>query len=269
MGKVALTATKAVSGWPDDCVAPSAIAGSPDFPVPREISLQEIEELKEDWVSATKRAVAAGFDVVEIHAAHGYLLHSFLSPATNHRGDGYGGSFENRVRLLVEIVDLVRGNMPETMPLFVRISATDWLEEVEGFGKEGSWTGEDSVRLAGILADKGVDLLDVSTGGNHMQQKIKPKGQAYQAEFAQMIKEVVGGRLLVSTVGGITTGTLAEELVQGKEGGEVGLDAVMAGHAFLKNPGVVWTWAEELGTGIYVSNQIGWGFGGTAQPPAK
>lgn len=257
-------ATKAASGWPDDVVGPSAIPFSEKHAVPREMSLQEIEELKEDWVSATKRAVVAGFDVVEIHAAHGYLLSSFLSPASNHRSDRYGGSFENRARLLLEIVDLVRGNMPESMPLFVRISATDWLEEVEGFGKEKSWSVEDSVKLAGILANKGVDLLDVSSGGNHAKQKITIRGPGYQAGFARRIKEVVGERLLVSTVGSITTGKLAEELLQGKEGEEPGLDVAMVGRGFQKNPGLVWAWAEELGTGIYLANQIGWGFGGRA-----
>lgn len=249
-------------GWPEDVVGPSAVAFSETFPMPREMNLQEIEELKRDWVSAAKRAVEAGFDVVEVHAAHGYLLHEFMSPVSNLRTDKYGGSFENRVRLLLEVVEGVRGAIPEGMPLFVRISASDWLEGVEGFGKEKSWTVEDSVRLAPLLAERGVDLLDVSSGGN------SPKGHphtgpGYQAPFAKAIKKVVGERMLVSTVGSITSGKQAEELlVGGKDKEDEPVDAVMAGRTFQKNPGLVWSWAEELSTQIWVANQIGWGFGG-------
>lgn len=116
----------------------------------------------------------------ETYPAHGYLLHSFISPASNHRTDEYGGSFENRTRLTLEIVELTRKTIPEDMPLFLRISATDWLEEEEDMD---SWKADDTVKLAEILADKGVDLLDVSTGGNHPKQKIihGPLGSAYQA----------------------------------------------------------------------------------------
>jgi len=256
------TATKAVGGWPDDCLAPSAIPYNEKFPVPREMSVAEIEELKSDFVAAAKRAVAAGFDVVELHNAHGYLLHEFLSPASNKRTDRYGGSFENRARLTLEVVELLRQTIPEEMPLFVRISATDWLEEVEGL--EG-WTVEESAKLAGLLAERGVDLLDVSTGGNHPKQKIKG-GPGYQAPFAKKIKKAVGDKMLVSTVGSITGGKQAEELLKGGQSGEDDepLDAVMAGRSFQKNPGLVWSWAEELGVGIYLANQIGWGFGGRA-----
>lgn len=144
------------------------------------MTIEQIEELKKAWVASVKRALTTGFDVIEIHNAHGYLLSSFVSPASNHRTDKYGGSFENRIRLTLEIVDLTRQTIPESMPLFLRITATDWLEhepDIEG------WTSEDTVRLAEILADKGVDLLDVSTGGNHPKQKIDTKahGGAYQA----------------------------------------------------------------------------------------
>lgn len=258
------TATHAVGGWPDDVWAPSAIPYNDKFPMPKEMTLSQIEELKRDFVSATRRAVVAGFDVIEIHAAHGYLFGEFMSPASNKRSDQYGGSFENRVRLTLEVVELVRETIPKDMPLFVRISATDWLEEVEGLK---SWTVEESVKLAGLLADRGVDLLDVSSGGNHPKQKIKG-GPGYQAPFARRIKEKVGERLLVSTVGSITTGKLAQELLEGGEG-NVPLDVVMAGRMFQKNPGLVWAWAEELGVSIHVANQIGWGFGGRAAPRPK
>ncbi|KAM7206013.1 FMN-linked oxidoreductase [Rhypophila sp. PSN 637] len=262
------TATETVGGWPDDVLAPSDLRYNDAFPPVRAMTVAEIEQLKKDWVDATRRAVVAGFDVVEIHAAHGYLLHSFLSPASNKRTDQYGGSFDNRVRLLVEVVELVRGEMPQQMPLFVRISATDWLEEVEGYGPEEdkSWTAEQSARLAQMLATKGVDLIDVSSGGNSPQQKITIRGPGYQAGFARKIKEAVGDKLLVSTVGSITSGKLAEQLLTGNGGDdgkqEVELDVVMAGRAFQKNPGLVWAWADELGIPIHHANQIGWGFGG-------
>ncbi|KAB5531410.1 hypothetical protein GE09DRAFT_1146991 [Coniochaeta sp. 2T2.1] len=262
------TASAAVGGWPDDVIAPSAIAYNDKYPQPREMTLAEIEELKQDFVSATKRALAAGFDVIEIHAAHGYLIHSFLSPASNQRTDQYGGSFENRVRLLLEITELTRQTIPEDMPLFVRISATDWLDQAEGYTGE-SWTVDQSCELAKLLADRGVDLIDVSSGGNHPKQSIK-SGPGYQAPFAKKIKNAVGDKLFVSTVGSITTGKLAQELLEGGKGDvDEPLDVVMAGRPFQKNPGLVWAWAEELGVGIYVANQIGWGFGGRATRTPK
>jgi 2,4-dienoyl-CoA reductase-like NADH-dependent reductase (Old Yellow Enzyme family) len=154
----------------------------------------DIEAFKKAWVASVKRALAAGFDVIEIHNAQyvtiwrcliqvvltsssGYLLHSFISHASNQRTDEYGGSFENRTRLTREVVDLTRETIPDDMPLFLRISATDWLDGVEGI--EG-WKIEDTIRLAEIVAEKGVDLLDVSTGGNHPKQQIKT-GPGYQS----------------------------------------------------------------------------------------
>jgi 2,4-dienoyl-CoA reductase-like NADH-dependent reductase (Old Yellow Enzyme family) len=256
-------ATKDVGGWPDDVVGPSAIPYSEAYPKPRELSLAEIEQLKLDFLRAAQRAVMAGFDVVEIHVAHGYLLHQFVSPASNHRTDKYGGSFENRVRLVLEIVEDVRAVLPASMPLFVRLSATDCLEKVPNYEGE-SWTLLDSVRLAPLLAARGVDLMDVSTGGNHQLQKIKP-GPGYQAPFAKEIKKAVGDKLLVSTVGSISTGSLAEELLTTT----VPLDAIMVGRPFLKNPGLVWAWADELETAIYVAKQIGWGFGGRGTKKSK
>ncbi|KAH9905611.1 FMN-linked oxidoreductase [Xylariomycetidae sp. FL2044] len=254
-------AVEEVGGWPDDVVAPSAIPFNEDHASPRELSLPEIEQLKADFVAAAKRAIDVGFDVLELHNAHGYLLHEFLSPATNHRADRYGGSFENRVRLSLEIVEAMRAVMPESMPLFVRVSATDWLEEADGYDGE-SWTVADTARFASLLADRGVDLLDVSSGGNHPLQKIKP-GPGYQAPFAKEVKKTVGDRLLVSAVGSITTGTQAQQiLVGGKDDSDVPIDVAVAGRMFQKNPGLVWTWAEDLGVSINVANQIGWGFGG-------
>ncbi|KAI0891005.1 NADPH dehydrogenase [Annulohypoxylon nitens] len=256
-------ATREVGGWPDDVLAPSPIPYAEDHPIPKAFTVPEIIQLKRDWRDATERAVKAGFDVLELHSAHGYLLHQFLSPASNHRTDEYGGSFENRVRLVLELVDEMRSVMPETMPLFVRISATDWLEGVEGYQGD-SWKPADAVRLAGLFAERGVDVIDVSSGGNHPLQKIKP-GLGYQAPFAKAIKKAVGDKLLVMTVGSITTGTLAEKLLVGGSGADdPPLDIVASGRLFQKNPGLVWTWAEDLHTSIYVAGQIGWGFGGRA-----
>jgi 2,4-dienoyl-CoA reductase-like NADH-dependent reductase (Old Yellow Enzyme family) len=257
------TAEKEAGGWPDNVVGPSAVAFDEHYPTPREISIKEIEQLKEDFVSATKRAIDAGFDVVELHFAHGYLVSSFLSPATNKRMDKYGGSFENRTRLALELVDAVRAVMPEKMPLFARISATDWLEENADFPE--SWTVEQSTELAKLLAQKGVDVLDVSSGGNHHLQKIKG-GPGYQAPFAKAIKKVVGDSLLISSVGSIKTGDAAEELITGGKGGndDVPIDLIAAGRMFQKNPGLVWAWADDLGVEARVAHQIGWGFGGRA-----
>ncbi|KAI2631395.1 NADPH dehydrogenase [Hypomontagnella submonticulosa] len=257
----AATATRDVGGWPDDVVAPSAIRFDENYPQPRALTIEEIEQIKLDFMAAAKRAIKTGFDALEIHSAHGYLLHSFLSPVTNHRTDQYGGSFENRARLLLEITDGFRAVMPEDMPLVVRVSATDWLEDVEGYGAD-SWKLSDTVRLAELLAKRGVDVIDVSSGGNHPQQKIKP-GPGYQAPFAKAVKRAVGDSMLVGTVGSITNGQQAEDLlVGGKDEDDTPLDIVSAGRMFQKNPGLVWAWADDLQTAIYVAGQIGWGFGG-------
>jgi 2,4-dienoyl-CoA reductase-like NADH-dependent reductase (Old Yellow Enzyme family) len=225
----------------------------------------DIENFKSAFIAAVKRALKAGFDAIEIHNAHGYLLHEFVSPASNHRTDEYGGSFENRIRLTLEIVDLVRKTIPEDMPLFLRLSATDWLEEVPEF-KE-SWTLDQSIELAKILADRGVDLLDVSSAGLSRAMKIKPDlqpkkhGMAYQSPFALKIKEAVGDKMAVGNVGSISTGVVAEQLLQD------GLDLVIAGRWFQKNPGLVFAWADELNVTVQMPNQIRWAF--TGRNPKK
>jgi len=255
-------ATEDVNGWPNRVKAPSAIAYNDAHAQPTALTLEEIEDLKKAWVAGVKRAIRAGFDVIEIHNAHGYLLHEFLSPASNQRTDKYGGSFENRTRLTLELVELTRAEMPEDMPLFLRLSASDWLDH-EGYSGE-SWKIEDSVRLAPLLAERGVDLLDVSSAGLHPAQKIKT-GPGYQVPFAKAIKKAVGDKMLVGAVGTITTGHQAESILTGKgdqSRGEEELDMAIVGRMFQKNPGLVWTWAEELGVEINVANQIRWGFGG-------
>ena len=247
------TATEAVGGWPDNVKGPGDIPFHDKFPTPKAMTKEDIEQFKKDWVDAVKRAVKAGVDFVEIHNAHGYLLMSFLSPATNKRTDEYGGSFENRVRFTMEIAKLTRETVPKTMPIFLRVSATDWLEEV--MPDEPSWRVEDTVRLAEKLAESGnVDVIDISSGGNHRAQHIHAK-PGYHAQFAIKVKEAIGDRMKVGCVGMIDSGHLANSLVENN-----GLDFVLVGRGFQKNPGLVWTWAEELNVEISMANQIRWGF---------
>ncbi|KAK5057841.1 hypothetical protein LTR84_011842 [Exophiala bonariae] len=250
------TAAEDAGGWPDQVFAPSAIPFDQGYPQPQELTSTQIQRFKLDFLAAVKRAVKAGFDVVEVHAAHGYLLHEFLSPVSNRRTDEYGGSFENRTRLLVEIVDSIRAEIPAETPLFVRLSATDWLEaHVDEFPE--SWTVAESVKLARVLVEHGVDLLDVSAAGLHPKQATSiKKGPAYQAPFALEIKKALGSSLLVSAVGGIYDGKLAEQLLQD------GLDVVMAGRWFQKNPGLVYSFADDLNHDVKMANQIGWAFKG-------
>ena len=264
-------ATASLNGWPSQISAPSAIRNTDESDVPNEMTLAEIEAFKVAWRDAVRRAVKAGFDTIEIHNAHGYLLHEFLSPVTNHRTDIYGGSFGNRARLSLEIATITRAEMPDSMPLLVRISGTDWLESNPEYEGE-SWTLEQSCKLAGLLSDIGVDVLDVSSGLGHPQQKLT-MGPGYQTKLAKEVKRSLvqrGSKMLVTAVGNITSGTQAQAILSGDNGGEgdsvsMGrqeLDAVFVGRPFLKDPGLVWRWAEELGTDVRLANQIRWGFKG-------
>jgi 2,4-dienoyl-CoA reductase-like NADH-dependent reductase (Old Yellow Enzyme family) len=245
-------AGKDLNGWPDNVYAPSAIAFNNDHCQPKEMTLEDIENFKTAFKQAIERALKIGFDTIEIHNAHGYLLHTFLSPASNHRTDKYGGSFENRTRLTLELVDLARKTIPEDMPLMLRISADDWLQEA---GIEG-WTLEQSVKLAEILAERGVDLIDVSSAGLHEKQHIHA-GPGYQEPFAKAIKDKVGDKMLVGTVGSITNGKQANGYLE-----DDNLDVCFIGRMFQKNPGLVWQFADELGVEGRWANQIRWGFGG-------
>jgi 2,4-dienoyl-CoA reductase-like NADH-dependent reductase (Old Yellow Enzyme family) len=165
------------SGWTP--VGPSAVAFDEHSPRPAELSGEAIAGVREAFVAAAKRAVAAGFKVIELHAAHGYLFHSFVSPLSNRRTDAYGGSFDNRVRIVVETAKAVRAAVPEALPLWARLSCTDWTE--------GGWTLDDSVELARRLKAVGVDVIDCSTGGNVPKAKI-PVGPGYQVPFAERIR---------------------------------------------------------------------------------
>ncbi|KAL4963648.1 NADH:flavin oxidoreductase/NADH oxidase [Aspergillus stella-maris] len=243
-------AAESVGGWPSEI----------------ELTRADIQLLLSDFGSAAKRAVRVNFDAIEIHSAHGYLLHQFLSPVANHRTDEYGGSFENRVRLLFKVCDSIRANIPSEMPLLVRISATDWFEFDHDLKKEfpESWTVEESLRLAPLLADYGIDLVDVSSVGIHAKSAIAIKpGPAYQVHLAQEVKKVVGDRLLVTAVGGIKTGALAEQVVQS------GIDAVQAGRWFQQNPGLVRAFANELGVKVRMATQIDWSFEGRGKGVGK
>ncbi|MFC0864064.1 NADH:flavin oxidoreductase/NADH oxidase [Sphaerimonospora cavernae] len=212
-------------GWQP--VAPSPIPFADGHPVPAELTVERIGELVEAFAAAARRALAAGFQVVEIHGAHGYLINEFLSPYSNHRTDAYGGSFENRTRFALEVVDAVRAVWPDDLPVFFRVSATDWLTENPEDDREG-WTADDTVRLAKELLAHGVDLLDTSTGGNAAGARI-PVGPGYQVPFAAKVK--AESDLPVSAVGMITEARQAEEIVASGRA-----DAVMLGRELLRSP---------------------------------
>lgn len=224
-------ATSDEGGW--QAVAPSAIAFE-GYPEPRALSADEIHALVKAWGAAAKNAVKAGFDAVEIHAAHGYLLHEFYSPISNTRDDEYGGSYENRTRFLKEVVTEVRRAIPESMPLMVRISASDWVD--------GGWTIEESVALANELQTLGVDLLDVSSGGNVSAAPIVV-GPGYQVHFAQAVKS--GSTIVTSAVGMITDAHQANEIVESGKS-----DIVMMAREFLRDPRWPLHAARELGVDI-------------------
>lgn len=226
-----LMASEAEGGW--QAVSSSAVAFE-GYPTPRELTVAEIAELVQAFAGAAKRAVDAGFDVIEIHAAHGYLLHQFYSPLMNHRTDEYGGNFENRTRFLLEVVRAVRKAIPDGTPLFVRISSSDWVD--------GGWNLIDSIELAKLLKDLGVDLIDASSGGATHNAKIEAK-PGFQVPFATAIRTEAG--ILTSAVGLITGADQAEHILSTGEA-----DAVFVGREFLRNPRWVLAAAEKLGQTI-------------------
>ncbi len=219
-------------GWQP--VAPSALPFADDYPTPGALDAAGIQKVVADFRAATVRALAAGFQVIEIHAAHGYLLHEFLSPLSNRRTDEYGGSFENRIRLTVDVARAVREVLPAELPLLVRISATDWTE--------GGWTVEESVRLAQVLNNEGVDLIDASTGGNVPDAKI-PVAPGYQVQFAERIRRESG--VPTGAVGLITSPAQAEKIVaQGQA------DLVLLAREELRNPYFPLHAAHALGADV-------------------
>jgi 2,4-dienoyl-CoA reductase-like NADH-dependent reductase (Old Yellow Enzyme family) len=225
-------------GWQP--LGPSPVAFDASHPVPTELTAAQISEIVGQFADAARRALAAGFEVAEIHGAHGYLIGNFLSPHSNRRTDEYGGSYENRTRFALEVVDAVREVWPDDKPLFFRISATDWLEE-------GGWTADDTVRFAADLQAHGIDLLDVSTGGNASGVRI-PTGPGYQVPFAARVKAET--TLPVAAVGMITEPEQAEKILANGEA-----DAVLLGRELLRDPSWARHAARELGGDVHVPDQ--------------
>ena len=219
-------------GW--EIVAPSAMAYKEGDLMPKELSGSEIQQVIKDFAAAAQRSLDAGFKIVEIHAAHGYLINEFLSPLSNHRTDEYGGTFENRIRLLLEVAKVIREVVGESFPLFVRISASDWVA--------GGWTIEDSVSLAKVLKDADIDLIDCSSGGISHEQKISV-GPLYQVRFAEKIKKEAG--ILTGAVGMITSATEGESILKNKQA-----DLIIMARQLLREPYFTLHAAKELDTDI-------------------
>ncbi|MHC9084526.1 NADH:flavin oxidoreductase/NADH oxidase [Luteimonas sp. RIT-PG2_3] len=223
---------EAAGGW--QVVAPSALAYDVTYPQPQALDAEGIAGITRAFREAAVRALEAGFELVEIHAAHGYLLHQFLSPLSNLRRDGYGGSFDGRVRLVLEVIDAVREVWPESLPLWLRISATDWVD--------GGWSVDDSVALSRLAAARGVDLVDTSSGGLSKEQKIAV-GPGYQVPFAARIRAESG--VATGAVGLITTPEQAERIVAGGDA-----DIVLLAREFLRDPYFPRRAAQALGAQI-------------------
>jgi len=217
-------------GW-NNVVAPSALAFADDYPMPQALSIDGIKNIVSAFAAAVRRACEAGFGVIEIHAAHGYLIQEFLSPLSNQRTDAYGGSFENRTRILREVVTAVRDAWPERAPLFVRISATDWID--------GGWDIQQSVELARQLKKLGADLIDCSSGGNVPHAEM-PAGPGYQTPFAEQIRREAN--ILTGAVGMITSHIQAEHIMVTGQA-----DVVIIARELLRDPYWPLRAARELG----------------------
>jgi 2,4-dienoyl-CoA reductase-like NADH-dependent reductase (Old Yellow Enzyme family) len=227
------TVPESAGGW-KKVVAPSALAFAEHYPMPQALTGDGIREIVAAFAAAARRACAAGFRVIEIHAAHGYLIHEFLSPLSNRRQDAYGGCFENRIRFLREIVAAVRSSWPERAAVFVRISATDWID--------GGWDVAQAVELARGLRELGVDLIDCSSGGIVPNATI-PAGPGYQAPFAERIRREAG--VMTAAVGMITSPVQAEQIIGTRQA-----DAVMIARELLRDPYWPLRAARELGQSI-------------------
>jgi 2,4-dienoyl-CoA reductase-like NADH-dependent reductase (Old Yellow Enzyme family) len=223
------TVTPANGGWQP--IGPTGEPFTDNYPVPRPLRVDEIPGVVDAFRTAARRALGAGFDVAEIHAAHGYLIHEFYSPLVNTRTDAYGGSYDNRVRLCLEVVDAVRSVWPERLPVFVRISATDW--------KEPGWDVEQSVELARRLRDRGVDLVDCSSGGAVHDQQFAV-GPGYQVPFAERIRRDAG--VATAAVGMITEAAQADAIIRGGQA-----DVVLLARELLRDPYWPLHAADKLG----------------------
>ncbi|KAK0618082.1 hypothetical protein B0T17DRAFT_495877 [Bombardia bombarda] len=264
-------ATPEQGGWEDNVWGASAIPFSPASPHPKEMTVEQIESFIQSFADAAVRAVKAGFDTIEIHGAHGYLLSSFLSPISNQRTDTYGGSFANRTRLLLSVIRAVRAVIPAAMPLLLRVSATEWMEHTG----QPSWDVAQTLELARLLPDLGVDMLDVSSGGNNADQQIPSPITAptYQIDIAGRIRDALRKdgkqQLLIGAVGMITSAELAKSIVQedgtveatpekghelvevdGENGQKALADLVLMGRQFLREPEFVLRTAHQLGVEV-------------------
>ena len=219
-------------GW--ITLAPSAIPFSEHYSTPKEMSVADIENVVEQFRSAAERSVRAGFEVIEIHMAHGYLIHEFLSPLSNHRNDKYGGGCENRSRLALQVAKAVRQTVPQNLPVFVRISATDWID--------GAWDVEQSVQLAIQFKEIGIDLIDCSSGGNAAKASI-PVGPGFQVQFSEKIRKETG--ILTGAVGMITTADQAESILNDGRA-----DLIILGREMLRDPYWPLHTAKELKTEV-------------------
>ncbi|PWY92317.1 FMN-linked oxidoreductase [Aspergillus heteromorphus CBS 117.55] len=270
-GKRSLRAEASVGGWPSDVVGPS---GGPEniwdgtgegYWTPRALTVEEIQDVVQAFAKSAEAAVRAGVDVLEIHGAHGYLINQFLSPITNTRTDQYGGSFENRTRLVREIATAVRAAIPSGTPLFLRISASEWMEGHDVAAESGTWNLESSLQLLPLLPELGIDLLDVSSGGNHKDQNIVKvvANTNYQIDLAAQLRKAIrkaGAPTLVGAVGFITEAEQAQGLVQGSDeahaindtvsGPEATADLVLLARQFLREPEWVLNAAKALGAKV-------------------
>ncbi len=219
-------------GW--QAVGPTYESFSEGYPVPRALSIPEIAGIVRAFADAARRALAAGFDVIEVHAAHGYLVHEFLSPLSNTRTDEYGGSLDNRLRFCLEIVEAVRAVWPERLPLFIRISCTDWMPD--------GWDVDQAVELCRRLRDRGVDLVDCSSGGNVAGAKV-PVGPGYQVPFAERIRREAG--VATGAVGFITSPDQADAIIR-----EGRADCVLLARELLRDPYWPLRAARELGHAV-------------------
>ncbi|OIR15826.1 NADPH dehydrogenase [mine drainage metagenome] len=223
------TLSEADGGW--KTVAPSPVAFGPGYAVPGELDAAAIAGVIASFAAGARRAREAGFQTVEIHAAHGYLLHQFLSPLSNHRKDAYGGSFENRTRLVREVISAVRAEWPERLPMLIRLSATDWVE--------GGWNADETVELCRALKGLGVDLVDVSSAGLVPTAKI-PAGPGFQTEFAARVRREAG--IATAAVGLITSPAQADHIIRSGQA-----DIVLLGREILRNPYWPLAAAQALG----------------------
>ncbi|BFZ59129.1 hypothetical protein YB2330_000132 [Saitoella coloradoensis] len=249
------TVPRSEGGWaegPNEVISSTNKKFQDDYPEPIAMQQKDIDRIVKAFADAAVRADRAGFDVVEIHMAHGYLAHQFYSPLSNDRTDAYGGSFEGRVRFPLEVAKAVRAVWPENKPLFARLSCSDWVEE-------GGWTIEDSVKLSELLMKEGVDLIDCSSGGASPDQKIKSAFNAYQVPFSKQIRDEVKG-IKTAAVGGITNAEDADSYVR-----DGSADLVAIGRGILGMPNWVLDAAKELKVTVPTAPQYVYGAGGKSK----